>query len=173
MSLEVSVISNRSFIDDPVSWLAGATTIGEIDITSVADMSAKLVNLRDAQSATTEDALIGRLNIMDHSTTSDGETVDGIRCGSDVIEVGNLAQFETNLRKIHYCMSNRGFVHLWACQIGKDEALLRGLARIFGVDVYAGTGNHNAILNFNWGDYVVCSPDGVFKTNVPRPKKVD
>src|SRR5690348_4167085 len=44
-------------------------------------------------------------------------------------------------------MSSRGFVHLWACQIGKDEQLLRGLARIFGVDVYAGTGDHNPIFN--------------------------
>jgi hypothetical protein len=62
MALEVSVISKRSFLDDPVSWIAGASTIGEIEVTSVADMASKLVDLRNAQSTTTESALIGRLN---------------------------------------------------------------------------------------------------------------
>jgi hypothetical protein len=107
-----SVSDKRSFLDDPVSWIASASTIGEIEVTSVADMASKLVDLRNARSTTTESALIGRLNIMDHSIMSNDETVDGIKIGLDVITIRELARFEMSLRKIHYCMSRRGFVHL-------------------------------------------------------------
>jgi hypothetical protein len=175
MSLEVSVISSRSITEDFASWAKAATMIGEVEVLNVADMAAKLVALRNAQAVTAESALIGRLNLMDHSTTSedDEDEIEGVRCGSDTITTQNLANFETSLRKVHYCMSARGFVHLWHCQIGKNETLIKELARIFGVDVYAGTGNQNAILGFNWGEDVVCSPGGVVKRNVPRPKKID
>ncbi len=172
MSLEVSVISNRSILDDPVSWFAGATRIGEIEVSNVIDMATKIKALRDAQAVTTESAVIGRLNIMDHSVT-DGKTITGFKCGTDVVTMSNLAEFEPSFRKIGYCMSKRGFVHLMACQIGKNETLLKGVARIVGCDVYAGTGDHNPIYRFNFGDYVVCTPDGHIKRNVPRPSMVD
>ena len=37
---------------------------------------------------------------------------------------------------------------------------MTGLAKTFGVSVYAGTGSQNPVYRFNFGDYVRADPNG-------------
>jgi hypothetical protein len=151
--MEISVVNDSH----AAGWLAAATRVGEVYMSNVATM---VTNVLDKVG---ENGLIERLNVLDHGNN------DGIWIGKDYITVKSLSEFEATLAKLRPKFSGEGFVHFQQCDIGQNLNLLRALAKIFGVPVYAGTGSHNPIYRFNTGDYVVCMPGGTCKTNVPRP----
>ena len=107
--------------------------------------------------------LISRLNILDHGSEY------GIQIGNDVITLAALPKYEPTLNLLKGHFTKEGFVHLQHCKIGKNGPLLIQLAKIFGVSVYAGTGNHNSVYRFNFGDYVRALPNGKFLKDVSRP----
>jgi hypothetical protein len=160
---------------DFVLWAAAAATVGDLQVEGVTDMIAQLQAV-----CRREQGVIGRLNVMDHTwqTGDPAEGGDGdpgpdrlaVQLHGDIISVENIGMWEERLRAVGRLMADRGFVHLWHCKIGRNERLLRLMARAIGKDVYAGTANHNA-LNFQYpgGEYVVAGPDGTFARGAARP----
>ncbi len=140
-TMEITVIDDREI----VGWTAAATRIGEIYMTNVASMVQNVIT----KAAGTP---ISRLNIVDH-----GNAVR-FQIGSDHISLGNLATYRSQLVRLNGQFRSNGFVHLQHCAIGNNQPLLLQLSSIWGVPVYAGTGNHNSIYRFNLGEYVRCQP---------------
>jgi hypothetical protein len=134
----------------------GATRIGEIYMTDVKSMVTRVVAQADGDKIT-------RLNILDHGNK------DGGQFGKDRITVDNFETFAPFLGKLFPVFEKSAVVHLQHCEMGQNTALMQMFAAVFGVAVYAGTGAHNAVYRFNWGDYVRCSPSGTIYNNVQRP----
>lgn len=137
-------------------FLSGATRAGEIYMSDVASMTVRVIAQADGDKIT-------RLNILDHGNSKGG------MFGKDWVTLDSFEKFAPHLAKIQPHFDRSGFVHLQHCEIGQNEDLLRFFALIFGVAVYAGTGSHNPIYRFNFGDYVRCSPSGTIYHNVIRP----
>jgi hypothetical protein len=101
---------------------------------------------------------IRRLNIIDHGGP------EAFRFGSDRVTGRNISTFEPFFAKLNGRFSYRGFIHLQHCKVGQQHGLLRRLARITGVSVYAGTGLNWPQFGFNAGDIVRANPDGSVTT---------
>lgn len=153
LNMEITVIDDS----DLVGWAAAVTRTGEIYMTDVRSMVANVIG------ALGRTGRIDRLNILDHGNSSE------IEIGSDVVDVSTFPTFESSFRMLRSKFSSSGFVHLQHCNIGSNHTLLTLFARTFGVPVYAGTGAHNPVYRFNWGDYEVCDPAAVCNSDVPRP----
>jgi hypothetical protein len=150
--MEITVIDHR----DLVGWLASASRLGEVYMTDVRSMVTNVI-------AKAGSKLITRLNILDHGNST------GIQIGSNFITTTTLSTFEPTLLLLRPKFDKKGFVHLQHCQIGSNRLLLLGLSRIFNRTVYAGTGDHNPVYRFNWGNYNRALPSGVFQVKVGRP----
>ena len=150
--MEITVIDDSDY----VGWTAAATRIGEI---YMSDVKTMVVNV----SAQAGSKKIDRLNILDH-----GNKI-GLEIGNDWITTGSLSSFRRDLARLRPLFNPTGFVHLQHCQIGNNSSLLIALAGVFGVDVYGGTGNHNPVYRFNFGNYNKATPKGTFHLNVGRP----
>jgi hypothetical protein len=150
--MEITIIDAR----DSTGWLAAATRIDEIYMTDILSMVTN-VKLKAGKQ------LISRLNILDHGNAN------GIEIGSDWIHLENLHQYEPTLFLLRPLFEKDGIVHLQHCNVGSNQTLLLELSRIFGVPVYAGTGEHNPVYRFNWGNYNRAKPNGKFEKNVGRP----
>lgn len=151
--MEVTVIDDS----DLVGWLAAATRTSEV---YMSDVTSMVTNVLGAVGAT---GSIDRLNILDHGNST------RVQIGSDRLDTSNFSTYEGDLRKLAGRFSSTGFVHLQHCNAGKNHALMSLFARAFGVPVYAGTGKHNPIYRFNFGDYEVCTSAGVCASDVGRP----
>lgn len=149
---------NITVIDDSdiVGWASSATRVGEIYMTSVATMVKNVKKeIRNKK--------ISRLNILDHGNSK------GFQIGGDWVSVKTLPLYAPELEKLKPLFEEKGFVHFQHCYIGQNRTLMLSLAKLFGVSVYAGTGKHNPVYRFNFGDYVRADPDGTFETEVKRP----
>lgn len=108
---------------------------------------------------------IHRLNIMDHGNK------DGVEIGHDWMETpADVATHAGDLGRLTSSFGSGAFVHMQNCHSGKNQPLICALARAFGTPVYAGTGPHNPLLGFNFGDYVRCEPSGAFTPDAGRPQ---
>jgi hypothetical protein len=94
---------------------------------------------------------ISRLNILDHGNPRGGYF------GKDWLTPANLKYYEPILRRLKGKFTEGGIVHLQHCNIGQNRAFMRQLSAILGVDIVGGTGLHNPVYRFNWGDYVRCN----------------
>lgn len=178
MSIEVTVIDDS----DHVGWAAAATRIGEIYMTSCADMVQNVLTHLTANGGAT----MSRLNLLDHGNTR------SFSLGNDWITNGNLDQYRPHLVRLNGHFDGNGFVHLQHCQIGQNRALLLALAGIFGVSVYAGKNYQNPLYRLNlaarrhegwltgwvkaipdptlgFEEYVRADPDGTFDNDAGRP----
>jgi len=151
--MEINAIND----DNIVGWLAGLMRVGEVDMDSVKSM------VHNVMAKLGPNGLMERLNIMDHGNK------DGFSVGKDFVTVANFADFATVFAPLGPKFTGEGFVHLQACDIGKNQPLLKLMAKTLRVPVYGGTGKHNPIYRINLGDYVVCYPGGGCQTDVPRP----
>lgn len=106
---------------------------------------------------------MSRLNVLDHGNSS------GIQIGSDWVDTSTLPVFAPALALLSGNFDEDGFVHFQQCDAGQNRPLLLALAGVFGVPVYAGTGAHNPIYRFNFGDYVCARPNGNFDAHAGRP----
>lgn len=152
MNIEVTVVDDSDY----VGWLASASRVGEIYMTSVVSMVAAVRKAAGPNK-------ILRLNILDHGNP------DGIQIGMNWITLANLAAYTAELVKLKPLLHPNAIIHLQHCKIGRNKRLLQALAKLFARPVYAGTGNHNPLLRFNFGDYSRADPDGTFHTDVGRP----
>ena len=152
MGEEITVIDDS----DIVGWAASVTRVGEVYMSSVKTMVA---NVRKE----VRNKKISRLNILDHGNSQ------GIQIGNDWITEKTLTLYEPELKKLKPHFEKKGLVHLQHCNVGQNRTLLLSLAKLLGVSVYAGTGKHNPVYRFNFGDYVRADPDGTFHTKVGRP----
>lgn len=152
MGEEITVIDDS----DIVGWAASATRIGEVYMSNVVTMVANVMQeVRNKK--------ISRFNILDHGNSQ------GIQIGNDWITVKTLPAFAPELKKLKPLFEKDGFVHLQHCNIGQNRTLLLSLAKLLGVSVYAGTGKHNPVYRFNFGEYVKADPDGTFHSKADRP----
>lgn len=152
MSNEITVINDSS----AAGWAAAATRTGEVYMSNVLTM---VTNVRRKAGARP----IDRLNIIDHGNEAE------VAIGSDWIDEANFATFEPLLMFLWGKFSPKGFVHLQHCKAGRNRRLMTLFAQAFGVPVYAGTGGHNAACRLNFGEYVVCGPNGTCRGNAGRP----
>lgn len=164
MGTEITVIDDSDY----VGFGAAMFREGEIYMTDVASMVANVLaalrkHYRSCAPGRVEYTTMSRLNILDHGNK------DGLQIGNDWISAVSLPKFEPALKKLRGRFDQGGFVHLQHCEVGQNRALLTSLARIFGVSVYAGTGAHNPVYRFNFGDYVRADPNGTFTRDVGRP----
>lgn len=150
--MEITVIDSR----DHVGWAAAATRLGEVYMTDVSSMVTEVKKKANGK-------LISRLNILDHGNKT------GIEIGDDWITTASLGKYRKELSKLVTCFTAKGFVHLQHCNIGANKTLLIQLAKLFKVRVYSGTGKHNPVYRFNFGEYVCAYPNGDFKKKVGRP----
>lgn len=150
---EITVIGEDSGV---AGFLSGATRTREIYMTDVASMVVRVIAQADGDKIT-------RLNIIDHGTSEGG------KFGKDWVSMDSIEKFGSHLAKLQPHFDKNGIVHLQHCEMGQNEDLMRMFAIILNVAVYAGTGSHNPIYRFNFGDYVRCSPSGTVYHNVSRP----
>lgn len=150
--MEVTVVDDSDY----VGWAASATRIGEV---YMADTSSMVTNVLAASGQNP----ISRLNILDHGNPN------GVQIGNDWITMTNVASFVPVLSRLRGHFTSGGFVHFQHCNAGQNLDLMRTLAAAFGVPVYAGTGAHNPVYRFNFGEYVRCDPDGTCARDVGRP----
>lgn len=150
--MEITVIDDS----DNVGWGAAFVRAGEIYMTSVKTMVDNVLRAVGQNS-------ISRLNILDHGNPT------SLQIGTDWVSMTSLSRYSADLRRLNGHFSQNGFVHLHHCKIGQNRPLLIALAGLFGVPVYAGTGSHHALFNFNFGDYVRCDPNGDCEGDVRRP----
>lgn len=129
---------------------------GDVNMTNVTDMVDNILTFIGQRQMI-------RLNIADHGNSTE------IQIGDDWVSDQNLSQFQSDLSRLNGHFAPDAIVHIEGCQSGQNQALVCGLASIFGVTVYAGTGYHIGTYRVNTGDYVRCSPSGVFETDVGRP----
>lgn len=141
--MEITVIDDS----DHVGWLASATRTGEVYMKDVKSMVANVLVKAGGRK-------ISRLNVLDHGNKK------SFQIGADVIKDANLAKHAATLGKLKGKFSQGGFMHLQHCDIGQNWILLIRIAKIIGVPVVAGTGKHNPIYRFNFGEYVECRPNG-------------
>lgn len=141
---------------DAVGWMAAATRTDEVYMTDVRSM---VTNVSRKAGKTP----ITRLNIVDHGNSS------GVEIGTDWIDTSTFSSFEPFFLLLRGKFARGGFVHLQHCDVGSNHALLTLFAKAFGVPVIAGTGAHNPVYRFNFGNYDRCDPSGVCASNVSRP----
>lgn len=110
-----------------------------------------------------ESGLFTRLNIIGHGSAS------GFNLGGDFINIEKLAKYATEIKKLSSVLDSEGFVHLQGCNIGENEDLVRQLAKLLGVTVYAGKGYHQGMFNFNTSSYIKCEPSGSCTTQSLGP----
>lgn len=154
-SVEMTVIDTS----DHVGWAAAATRMGELEMSSAAGMVQSV--LRHCQGPPAH--RISRLNILDHGNEN------GLQLGNDWITMQNIDQYAATLGQLRGHFGPGGSVHLQHCRVGQNHPLMRRLAEIWGVPVYAGTGLQNPVYRVNTGDYERCDPGGTCESDVPRP----
>jgi len=118
--IEVTAVGSSGI----VGWAAAADRIGEVSMSSVATMTDNVLAARGSYR-------IRKLNILDHDTS------DSFQIGEDWIDQGTLPMYATILGRLTPAFHADGLVHLQACWIGMNKALLLALAKIWTVPVYA------------------------------------
>ncbi len=141
--IDITVIDSSDLVGLAAAW----TRLGDIKITGVEDMVEKVLAARGSYP-------VRRLNILDHGNPN------MLQIGDRWIDTESLPHFAPTLAKLRPAFHARGFVHLQHCQIGLNTDLMAGLAALWNVPVYAGTGNQVPVYRFNWGEYVRVDPDG-------------
>jgi len=160
--IEVTAIDTRVegpwyFPPSYAGWLAAATRIGEVEMTSVITLVENVINsLRSGQK-------ISRLNILDHGNEN------GVQIGDDWINSSNVSQYSGTLSRLTDHFTSNAFVHFQNCRAGQNTELMAQFASALNISVYAGTGLHNPIYRINLGEYVRVDPDGTVHPNVGRP----
>lgn len=147
-----------------VGYLAAVVREGEIYMKDVRSMVDNVLAALRGPSRTCAVGVpqfanrLSRLNILDHGNPS------GIHIGADWLDATTLPRFAPILGRLAGHFSPTGFVHIQHCQIGRNQTVLAGLAKAFGVSVFAGTGSHNPVYRINFGDYVRADPSGSHST---------
>jgi hypothetical protein len=130
---------------------------GDVSMTDIASMVTNVLKYLAGHK-------MGRLNILDHGYEH------GIQIGTEwLTSAADVKVYAPDLSRLRGQFTSGGLVHLQNCHAGANKDVMCALADAIGVPVYGGTGLHNPVLNFNLGDYVSCSPGGVWNPAAGRP----
>jgi RHS repeat-associated protein len=147
-----------SWLDGWAGPLAALTRPVTVEITSVADMVSQILGLLGGSRRS-----MSELNILDHGNPRNFQIGDN-RLGQDPYHMdayGNpadlTARYIPELSQLRGHFTPDGFVHLEACLIGQDDAVLKEFSAIVGVPVWAGTGLDLQALDANWENYTECT----------------
>jgi hypothetical protein len=114
--------------------------------------------------AQADGGMIHQLNIRDHGNN------EACMFGKDMITVDNFEKFAPFFAKLQPFFTKDAKVFLQHCDMGQNEGLMFLFAATFRAKVYAGTEfNVGAPFNFNWGDYIGCTPAGTIFKEMHRP----
>lgn len=80
--------------------------------------------------------------------------------GGDTLTVASLPQHRVTLLKLKPHFAQDAWVVVRSCRTGQDRELLRQLGQLWGVNIFAGTGDWRNALDFNDGKYVVIERGG-------------
>ena len=80
--------------------------------------------------------------------------------GGDTLNVSTFPQHRVTLQKLKPNFARDAWVVVRSCKTGQDLELLRQLGQLWGVNIFAGTGNWRNALDFNDGKYVVIERGG-------------
>ena len=129
---------------DAVGWLESFFSMGEINFTDVTTMVDNILTAIGSNQ-------MSRLNIQVHGSPT------SVAVGSTSISTANFATHQPTFSRLSGHFTSSGFVHLRACNVGQNPALMQMFASAFGVPVYAGTGTQrNLFYPFNTGNYLRC-----------------
>jgi hypothetical protein len=164
--MDLTVIDDRNL----AGYVGAMFTAGEVYMTSVVSMVNNVL-------ASSRWQKLEMLRIVDHGSTREVKDQHGdrhrIRCtlrfGGDKVNSGNFKLYEGQFGRLAEKFDGGGFVHLGHCWAGNDVHLLHLFARALLVPVYAGTGRRAQWCRWQFGDLVVCHPDGKWKRGVQLP----
>ena len=171
MGVVVTIIDDS----DRVGTAAAVMRAGELYMTSVADMVAKvLAYLATYTPAPSPNSLLvnamswgrvpvpatpapgttkmSKLNILDHGNSS------GLEIGTDWVSMSSFGGFRPQLSRLAPYFETTGYVHLQHCEAGLNMRLLEVFADTFDVPVVAGRGLTNPVYRANTGNYVRVYP---------------
>ena len=148
MGAHVTIVDER----DIVGWLASATRVGELSMTSASDMVAKIIAHLSASWRPGFLRKMRRLNILDHGSAS------GMQIGDDWVTAASFGTFAPTLAPLRPYFEEDAFVHLQHCDIGQNIGLMTQLADLWQVPILAGRGATNPVYRFNTGNYVKVHP---------------
>ncbi len=130
---------------------------GDITMTDISSMVTNVQTFLGTR-------VMHRLNVMDHGNEH------GVEIGDDWLgTAADVTAQGSTLSGLKSKFAGSGIVHMQNCHAGQNQDVICALAKAFGVPVYAGTGLHNPLLGFNFGDYVRCDAGGTFNPDAGRP----
>jgi hypothetical protein len=148
MGAHVTIIDER----DHVGWAASATRVGELTMTSVANMVDNIIGHLSAWWRPSFMKKMRRLNILDHGNAS------GMEIGDDWVTAASFGTYSPTLGRLCGYFHQGAFVHLQHCEVGQNIGLMTQLADLWQVPVVAGRGFTNPVYRFNTGNYVRVYP---------------
>jgi uncharacterized protein DUF4157 len=162
-SVEVTAVDARQQTETP--WYAPWRYMGpianffrgDVTMTSINTMVTNVIGFLRERS-------MDRLNVIDHGNENVAEIGDDLLASPD-----DVTRHAGVLGRLSSHFASGAIVHMQNCHAGQNKAVICALARVFGTPVYAGTGLHNPVLGFNFGDYVRCEPNGTFNPDSGRP----
>jgi len=130
---------------DAVTWLSGATTLGEVDIHSVKDMVNKLLARVKGQDR------LRTLTIVGHGGRW------GMYVGKDGLSLDTLRSHDRELRRLNSLFAPSATVELGGCFVGRDPEFVRRLSAIwYGVTVKAYSAGQRPLIPGNEGGERSC-----------------
>lgn len=92
--------------------------------------------------------------------------------GGDTLNSGSLPKHRVTLQKLTPNFARDAWVVVRSCQTAQDLSLLRQLRQLWGVNIFAGTGNWRNALDFNDGKYVVLEHGGAEYYTLKMPDQI-
>jgi hypothetical protein len=136
-------------VSDTGGRMESRTTMASVDFTTLAGFVDNTI-------AWVRDKKINLLHIQVHGT------IDFVAFGRERLSLSNFDEvYRNHLSKLTPFFANPAWVHLRACDVGQNVALLKKLAVAWDVTVVAGRGAQiNVPYEVNTGRYVTVEPDG-------------
>lgn len=78
----------------------------------------------------------------------------------ELLTVGNFATYKPVLARLTSHFPTDAWVCVRACRVGQNYALLRLLRQLWNVNILAGLGDWNNVIDFNKGNYVIFERTG-------------
>lgn len=102
---------------------------------------------------------IGILHIQSHGTSDSIRFGDAFRNG-DVLTISSFPRFRNKLGELTRHFARGAWVAVRACNAGQDLPLMRSLRDLWGVNLVAGFGAWNNILDMNYKDFLILETNG-------------
>lgn len=92
--------------------------------------------------------------------------------GGDVLSSGTFGTHQVTLQKLTPHFASDAWVVVRSCNTGQGLALLRQLRQLWGVNIFAGTGNWRNVADYNDGKYLVLERGGAEYYTLKMPDQI-